>query len=496
VVVTRRNIGGQRAEGVERRLVAAFQLLVHVLLDQLHRHMARAFDHALHIVLPGDLGQLAEGFQLAELRGVVGVGNRPRTQAIAQREADVVGLHDFADFVEMGVEEVLFVVRQAPLGHDRTTARHNAGHPLGGQRYIAQQHAGVDGEVVHALLGLFDQGVAEQLPGQVFGHTVDLLQRLVNRHGTNRHRRVADDPLAGFVDVLAGGQVHDRVRTPADAPGQLGHFFFNRRTQRTVADIAVDLHQEVTADDHRLQLNVVDVGRDNGAATGDFFAHELGGDFFRDAGAEAVTRVLLVQQAGGAGFLQLHVFADGDVFHLGGDDALTRIVHLGNVGAGLGPTRVFDVGEAQFGQFSVFEAHLPEIGAQAWQALSIITVVDPGRTHIAQAFAHVNLHGRVGIRAGGVVDQYRGVHFAAKIGRCDIQADFTHRHQNVRARTLYIDFLRAGKRLDRLLIDLGRITEIDRVFWFCTHHGSPDCIQADCRRENLKNVRMHPRTGC
>ena len=32
---------------------------------------------------------------------------------------------------------------------------------------IAQQHAGVDGEVVDALLGLFDQGVAEDFPGQV-----------------------------------------------------------------------------------------------------------------------------------------------------------------------------------------------------------------------------------------------------------------------------------------------------------------------------------------
>jgi len=62
-------------------------------------------------VLPGDLGQLAEGFQLAELRGVVGVGDRARTQAIAQREADVVGLHDFADFFEMGVEKVLFMMR-------------------------------------------------------------------------------------------------------------------------------------------------------------------------------------------------------------------------------------------------------------------------------------------------------------------------------------------------------------------------------------------------
>ena len=40
---------------------------------------------------------------------------------------------------------------------------------LRGQRDVAQQHAGVHGEVVHALLGLLDQRVAVDLPGQVLG---------------------------------------------------------------------------------------------------------------------------------------------------------------------------------------------------------------------------------------------------------------------------------------------------------------------------------------
>ena len=42
-----------------------------------------------------------------------------------------------------------------------------------------------------------------------------------------------------------------------------------------VADVGVDLHQEVAADDHRLALGVVDVGRDDRAAAGDLVAHEL-----------------------------------------------------------------------------------------------------------------------------------------------------------------------------------------------------------------------------
>ncbi len=361
--------------------------------------MAGAFDHGLHVVLPGGLGQFAQGFQFAELRGVVGIGNRTRAQAIAKGEADVIGLHDFADFVEMRVGEVLFVVGQAPLGHDRTTTGDDAGHALGSQRHIPQQYPSVDGEVVDALLGLFDQGVAEQLPGQVFGGAPDFFQGLVDRHGPDWHWRVADDPLAGFVDVFTGGQVHHRVRAPANAPGELRHFLFDGRTQGAVANVAVDLHQEVTADDHRFQLGVVDVGRDDRAAPGDFFAYEFRRDDFRHAGAEAVAGVLLIQQATGTGFFKLHVFADGDVFHLGRDDAFARVMHLRDVGTGLGAARVLYMGKTQGSQFGVAQALLAEVRGETGQALGVVAYFDPRRAHVGQAFAHVDNHIRVGVGA-------------------------------------------------------------------------------------------------
>ena len=42
----------------------------------------------------------------------------------------------------------------------------------------------------------------------------------------------------------------------------------------------------IAADDHRLELGMVDVGRDDGAAAGDFATDEFGGDFARDGGAK------------------------------------------------------------------------------------------------------------------------------------------------------------------------------------------------------------------
>ena len=64
-----------------------------------------------------------------------------------------------------------------------------------------EQHAGVDGEVVDALLGLLLEHVEEQVDVEVLDLAVDLLERLVDRHGADRHGRVAQDPLPGLVDV-------------------------------------------------------------------------------------------------------------------------------------------------------------------------------------------------------------------------------------------------------------------------------------------------------
>ena len=221
--------------------------------------------------------------QLGELRLVVGVGDRAGAQAVAERERDVVGAHDLADLAEVRVGEVLLVMGQAPLGHDRSAARDDAGDAARGHRDVPQQHAGVHREVVDALLALLDQRVAVDLPGQILRTAADLLERLVDRDGADRHRGIADDPLARLVDVLAGRQIHDRVGAPQRRPAQLVHLLLDRRGHRGVADVGVDLHQEVAADDHRLELEVIDVGRDDRAAARDLARTKSAGSPSRTA---------------------------------------------------------------------------------------------------------------------------------------------------------------------------------------------------------------------
>ena len=84
VIVARGDVGGQRPQGVEGRLVTVLELELHVLGDLVHRHVAGALDHHLNIVLPRLLGQLAQDLELSELGLVVGIGDAAWTQAVPQ----------------------------------------------------------------------------------------------------------------------------------------------------------------------------------------------------------------------------------------------------------------------------------------------------------------------------------------------------------------------------------------------------------------------------
>ena len=152
------------------------------------------------------------------------------------------------------------------------------------------KYPGVDGEVIDPLLRLFDERVAINFPGQFFGAAADFFERLINRHGADRHGRIANDPFAGGVDVFAGGKIHHGVGAPFRGPTHLLDFFLDRRRDGAVADVGVDLDEEIAADDHRLGFGMIDVRRDDGAAARDFVPDEFRRDFFWNRGAETIRR--------------------------------------------------------------------------------------------------------------------------------------------------------------------------------------------------------------
>ncbi len=369
VVVARRDIGHEGAEGVEGRLVADRELLLDVLLDPVHRDVARPFDHDLAVLRPGLRRQLAQRLELRELRRVVGVGRRARAETVPEREGDVVRLQDLADLVEPGVKETFQVMREAPLGHDRAAARDDPRHASRGQRDVGEPDAGVHREVVDALLGLLDQRVAIDLPGQLLGLSADLLERLIDRDGSDRNRGVPKDPLPGLVDVAAGREVHDRIGAPSRRPGHLLDLLLDRRAHGGVADVGVDLHEEVASDDHRLGLGVIDVGRQDRAAARDLAPNLLG----------------------------LARLAHGDEFHLGRHLAPPRVEHLRDRAAPpAGPRR----------------PRQRELGGAAPDRIALgvrPARVDPLPPQFRKAAAQVDVHVGVGVGPGRVVDAQRRV---------------------------------------------------------------------------------------
>ena len=306
-------------------------------------------------------------------------------------------------------------MREAPFRQDRAASGDDAGDAVGGEMDVAEPHPGMDGEIVDALLGLLDQRVLVAFPVELDRIAVHLLQRLIDRHRADRHRRIADDPFARGVDVLAGGQVHHRVGAPADRPHHLLHLLLDRGGHGGVADIGVDLGEEVPADDHRLGFRVVDIGGDDGAAARHFSAHE----FRRDEGGQRGAEALSVCEAGFSLLgraLASDILAMGDEDHLLGDDP--------------GPRQ--------------FELRHGSAAAR----------LDPGLAQRRQPALHVDRGVGVGVRPRRVIDPERLL---------PAQRDLAQRHAQIRmAVGRRIDFAAAGERPRRHL-GLGHVFRAERL---------------------------------
>ena len=294
---------------------------------------------------------------------------------------------------------------QAPFRHDRATTRDDAGDPLGRHRDIGQSHPGVDREVIDALFSLLDQRVAEDLPGQVFGDAADLLQRLIDRYGTDRYRRIADDPFARVVDVAPCRQVHDRVRTPADRPHQLVDLGRDVGRDRGIADVRVDLDEEIAADRHRFGFGVVDVAGDYRPAACDLAADEFG----RDEIGDLRTEILAVADMIGD-HRPADILARGDIFHFRRNDSTPGIVHLADIRARLGTQGAAD--DVRKGPYSARPVGteltvILRLQVARGVCLDIAAAHDPRAAQLRQASIDIDHRIRVGVGTRRVVDVER-----------------------------------------------------------------------------------------
>jgi hypothetical protein len=248
----------------------------------------------------------------------------------------------------------------------------------------------------------------------------------------------------------------------------------HRRSQRRIAKIAVDFHPEVAANDHRFQFGMIDVGWQNGAATGDLVAHELRGEGIGKSRAEIFAAMLTQQTPVArivAQLLQAHGFTQSDVFHLRRDDATAGVVHLSNARAGFGAARRADVFKTQMSGGRISRAGAAILGRWASQYFRIVTLPDPGSSNRRQAFEQINLCLRIGVGTGTVVDRDRWIVFSAEFGRGGVLADFAQRNPQIRTRSLDINFTGVGVRAGNTFAQLrGGVQKIVRN---SVHAGRP-----------------------
>src|ERR1700686_2715041 len=110
---------------------------------------------------------------------------------------------NLADVVEAVVEKILLVMVSHPLRQNCATTADDSSDAPGNHGQILDEHAGVNGHVIHALLGLLFNHFEHHLGSQIFDALYPR-DSFVNRNGSNRHWRMTQDRLANFMNVTAG----------------------------------------------------------------------------------------------------------------------------------------------------------------------------------------------------------------------------------------------------------------------------------------------------
>ena len=113
-------------------------------------------------------------------------------------------------------------------GQDGAAAAHDAGDALARHGNVLAQHSGVDGHVIDALLGLLLDHFQHHGRRQVTDPR-DAREGLVDGHGADGNRAVAQVRLADRVDVAARREVHDRIGAKVHGGVQLLKFGFKIR---------------------------------------------------------------------------------------------------------------------------------------------------------------------------------------------------------------------------------------------------------------------------
>ena len=328
----------------------------------------------------------------------------------------------------MCVKKTFLIVQHRPLGHYRASAAHTSRKALLHQLCMFAEHPGMNSEIIHTLLTLFDQCIAIDFPRESAHVSVHLLKSLIDRHGAYGHRAVAYNPFASLMNIVARREIHQSVAPPIAAPDGFGHLLFDARRQGGISDIGVELYAEGRTNHHRFSLRVVDIGSDDGASCRYLIAHEFRSDVRFNA------TLLIVE-----------ILAYRHILHLRSDYTLSGIMHLSDAVSLLSPTRLVGHREADGVKFGIIPASAAVFTCDVGLHFGVITLFDPGLAVAWQPLVDIHRIVRIGVKAAGVVYcdiLIRILHtFAIFDFNGRVLVDYSHSHLYREKLTLDIDFI-------------------------------------------------------
>ena len=234
--------------------------------------MAGAFDHALHAALKGVLGKLAQVDDFFPLGSIARVHASAGAQAIAQRQGDVVGAADVEQAVEIFQQRIFAVVFEHPAGKHGAAARNNAQHAVvfDGHFCAALGKAAVNGDKVHALLGLFGDFVKQGIGlhgGDVLLRVQNLLAHGIEGHGSEGQGAGLEHAQAQRVQIARNGKIHHRIGSGFKGGLDLALFGGRAVAQGRRADVGVYLDARGLAHKKGLEVGMRGIAQqDHGAS--------------------------------------------------------------------------------------------------------------------------------------------------------------------------------------------------------------------------------------
>ena len=302
MVISRCDIGNERSKYIEWRSHADGLLNFHVGSNLVKRHMARSFNHDLHVMGPCTFGKFSKTYQLFNLAYISGISQTARTTCISKRNSNVMLFTDVQNLIEVFIERIFFTGHAHPCKYKASTTAYNVHFTFVFFDLLdgLSCDSAVESNKINTVLSMKANYVDEIMGSQFREIALIMNDTVVYRNGSDHCRTLMCQFLAERLCIAVAGEIHDRFCTEIYCFHNFLHFDIIIFAVSGYTKVYIDLGAQHAADTFRVQAGMMFVGTDRYFTFGNQFHH----------------------------FFNRHVFFFCNSFDLRGYDAFACGIHL------------------------------------------------------------------------------------------------------------------------------------------------------------------------